>query len=322
MMQFYQKRDFGALIGDTFTFFKTYGRNYFRNYFLINGILLILLVVVFILFYREFASQIFDGNADGQSYYFETYFNENQGILIFVFGITFILFVAIFMMNYIFPVLYMKRASFTGKFNISSDEMLADIKSQTPKIFKLILGMMFVVAPLSLLVFGVTYALVFIFIGIFLMLFVFPVFMNFVNFIMFDYLHTNRGFFESLSYAMRAQFSYPNGRENSPFWKYWGSVIVTYLIINVVVSAFTMIPMFFMIFQAIAMEEQGHSVDNPFEGTMGIIFFVFYGISMLASFILMNILYVNSGLMYYDSRTDLHRKVDFEEINLIGKHEE
>lgn len=37
MMQFYKKRDFGALISDTFTFFKENGKNYFKNYILLNG---------------------------------------------------------------------------------------------------------------------------------------------------------------------------------------------------------------------------------------------------------------------------------------------
>jgi len=35
----------------------------------------------------------------------------------------------------------------------------------------------------------------------------------------------------------------------------------------------------------------------------------------------MNMQYVNSGLMYYDSRTDLHQKTELAEIETIGTHE-
>jgi len=42
---------------------------------------------------------------------------------------------------------------------------------------------------------------------------------------------------------------------------------------------------------------------------------------MLLSFLLSNLLYVNAGFMYYDSRTDLHQKVELEEIDTIGINE-
>jgi hypothetical protein len=35
----------------------------------------------------------------------------------------------------------------------------------------------------------------------------------------------------------------------------------------------------------------------------------------------MNLNYVNAGLMYYDSRLDLHRNEDFTEIESIGINE-
>ena len=148
--------------------------------------------------------------------------------------------------------------------------------------------------------------------------------MNVVNFLLFDYFHTKKGFFESLSYAFRAQFSYPDGKEKSPFWKYWGSMMVTYMIINIVVSIFTMIPLFIIMIKIFTVLDENSSSaasQNPFEGGLGILFFVIYGFSLLASFILMNVIYVNSGLMYYDSRTDLHRKVDLTEIDSIGTRE-
>ena len=145
--------------------------------------------------------------------------------------------------------------------------------------------------------------------------------MNVVNFLMFDYFNTKKGFFESLSYAVRAQFSYKNGREKSPFWKYWGSTIVMYFIIQTIASIFTMIPMMFIFGGMMTIPETGELQQNPFEGPMGIVFFLFYGFSLLVSFVMINVIFVNSGLQYYDSRTDLHRNIDLSEIDTIGTHE-
>ena len=75
MFEFYKRRDFGGLISDSFAFFKIYGKNYFKNYFLINGLILILMMVLAVVGYREFFSQMFGSNMEGQSRYFEEYRN-------------------------------------------------------------------------------------------------------------------------------------------------------------------------------------------------------------------------------------------------------
>ncbi|QOW10752.1 DUF4013 domain-containing protein [Kaistella flava (ex Peng et al. 2021)] len=321
MMQFYQKRDFGAFISDTFAFFKEHGKNYFKNYLLINGILLILMVIIFVFGYREIFSQMMGSNTSGQNYYFEAYFQENSVMLILVSTIVFILFLAVTMISYSYPILYLKRLTETGNKNIKADEILSDLKNNIGRFLKLFLGLFFIVTPLAMIVFGLSVVLMFILIGFFLLILLGPALVNVVNFLMFDYFNTNKGFFESLSYAVRAQFSYKNGREKSPFWKYWGSTIVMYFIIQTITSIFTMIPMMFIFGGILTVPETGEFQQNPFEGSMGIVFFLFYGFSLLLSFMMINLIFVNSGLQYYDSRTDLHRNVDLSEIDTIGTHE-
>lgn len=318
-MEFYKKRDFGSLISDTFQFFKENGKNYFKNYFLINGLLLILLLVIVIFGYREIFSQIFGSNIEGQSYYFEQYFQENTAVLVVVSIFIFLLFLAVSVINYSFPVFYLKRLSENGNKNIKADEILGDMKKNGKRMFLLFLGLFFIVTPLALFIIGVSYLLVFILIGLVILLFVFPSILNVVNFILYDYLHTNKGFFESFSYAIRSQFSYKHQREKSPFWKYWGSTIIMYIIIQVITSIFTIIPMFIMMFSAFTVVPGKGSAENPFEN-LGLMFFVVYGVAILVSLILSNIIYVNAGLLYYDSRTDLHRDKNFQEIDTIGEH--
>lgn len=320
MMQFYKNRDFGTFISDSFGFFRLYGKNYFKNYILLNGLLLILMVVVVIFGYRELLMQIFGSNMSGNSSYLENYFEDNLGMFIAVGLLTFVLFVVLMIVNYLYPVFYLKRLA-AGETKISMDDILNDFKNNAKKIGILCLGMIFIVTPPAFIVLGVSYALVLVLIGIPIMLFVFPTVMNIVNFLMYDVFNSNRGFFESLSYSIRAQFSYANGREKSPYWKYWGATLVLFIIMYVITTIFTMIPMIIFFATMMTTEPDGNFEQNPFSGAMGILFFVMYGFSLLVSFFLSNLMYVNSGLIYYDSRRDLHQQVELAEIDTIGSNE-
>lgn len=315
MMQFYKKRDFGELIGDTLGFLKRYGKNYFKNYLLINGLLLVMMLVLVTVGYREFFMQLFGGNLGGESFYFESYFQENMGVLITVTVLCFILFCAVALINYAYPIFYMKRLSETGNANIKVSDILSDLKQHSGRILKLFLGLMFVVTPLSLVLVGFSYVLILVLIGIFVLLLVIPALVNAINFLMFDYFHTSKGFFASLSYALRAQFSYPDGNHKSPFWKYWGSVVVLYMIINIVSSIFTIIPMVIGFSGVYLYEGDAETSSEP---VMFTILLVCYAFALLFSIIMSNLIYINAGLMYYDNRTDLHRKENLQEIDTIG----
>lgn len=302
---------------DSLGFFRVYGKNYFKNYILLNGLLLILLVVVVIFGYRELLAQIFGGNLSGNSSYLENYFEDNIGMFIAIGILTFVLFTILMIINYLYPVFYLKRLA-AGEQKISMDDVLKDFKSNAGKIGILCLGMIFVVTPLSFILVGVSYALIFIIIGLPILLFVFPTVFNIVTFLMYDYFNSSRGFFESLSFSIRSQFSYPNGREKSPYWKYWGATTIITIILYIITTIFTMIPMFVFFGAIMTTEPDGNFERNPLTGTMGILFFVLYGFSLLVSFFLSNLMYVNSGLMYYDSRRDLHQQVELAEIDKIG----
>lgn len=320
MMQFYKKRDFGTFITDSFTFFKLYGKNYFKNFILLNGLLLILMVVVIIFGYKEFLGAFFGSTMGGQSYYFEQFLNDNLGMLILCGVLLFILSTALMTINFLFPVFYMKRIA-EGKTDIKADDLLSDFKSNGKKVAAAYFGLTFLVLPVAFVIFGISYILIFVIIGLVLMLFVGPTLLNIIIFLCFDYFNGKRGFFESLSYAVRSQFSYPNGREKSPYWKYWGATTIMTVLFYIVSIFFSSVPMilFFMKLSTTAPDAQFES--DPFKGSFGIVFFIVYGISSIISTLMMNVLYINSGLMYYDSRTDLHQKMELAEIDTIGINE-
>ena len=316
-MEFYKKRDFGSIISDTFQFFKENGKNYLKNYFLLNGLLLILLMVIAGLGYREIFSQVFGSNTEGSGHFMEQYFQNNTEILILVGVIVFFLILMISVLNYSYPVFYLKRLSETGNKNIKADEILGDMKSNWKRLAVLFLGLFFIVSPLALIVLGISYLLIFVLIGLVILLFVGPTIFNIVNFLLYDFLHTKKGFFESLSYAMRSQFSYSHQREKTPYWKYWGSTLIMYIILQVITSVFTMIPMIMLLTSSMTVQNSGDGISESF----GIIILVVYSIALLVSLVLSNIIYINAGLMYYDSRTDLHRDQNMIEIDSIGENE-
>nr|WP_315034828.1 DUF4013 domain-containing protein [uncultured Chryseobacterium sp.] len=320
MIQFYKKREFGTFISDSFNFFKLYGKNYFKNYILINGLLLILAAIVVIFGFREIFGQLVGSNISGETYYFERYFSDNAGMLVIVSLLMFLLLFLLAIINYLYPVFYLKRIS-QGAEKVKTDEILDDFKKNAGRIGKLCLGMMFIVGPMILFLVGFSYILVLIIIGLFLILLLYPTIFNVTTFLMYDYFNSTRSFFESLSYSIRSQFSYPNGSEKSPFWKYWASSFVMFIIMYMATSVFTFVPMIFFYGSIITSTPDGSFEENPFTGAMGIVMFIFYGISMIFSFFLSNLMYVNAGLMYYDSRADLHQKVELAEIDTIGINE-
>jgi hypothetical protein len=63
------------------------------------------------------------------------------------------------------------------------------------------------------------------------------------------------------------------------------------------------------------------SSGDVFGSGLGVFMIVVQIISMIVSMILTNAIFINSGLMYYDSRTDLHRREDLNEIETIGQRE-
>lgn len=318
-MQFYKKRDFGALISDTFNFVKLYGKNYFKNYFVINGLLIILMAVLVFFGFKNFFSLIFEG-IGGNSASIGRYFLENIMQIIFTFLFIFLVFILISVVNYSYPVLYLKRLTETGNKNITVDEIMSDVKKNIGKIFKLFLGFVFIIIPLYLAVYGLSYTVTYRIQGLYFLLFVFltPVMTNVVNFLIYDYFNREKGFFSSLSYAIRSQFSYQQYNQKSPFWKYWGTTMILYILQQVVAYALAFI-LVFIIILSLGLSLNMSSAET-FYITLGLTVMA-YPLIIIISLIMSNFISLCSGLMYYDSRTDLHREMDLTEIDSIGRDE-
>ncbi|AQW94258.1 hypothetical protein AB2S31_06525 [Elizabethkingia anophelis] len=314
MMQFYKKRDFGALVSDTLNFFKLYGKNYFKNYLTLNGGIIILLVVVIVIGFGDFFKQAFGSNTNGEAYLFQDYFQQNQGLLIGASVLSIILIILLSLISYSFPVLYMKRLAETGNSKVTMNEMIEDIKKNLKKFFIFFIGSVFILTPLFIFAFIISSFLMIILIGFLLILACIPVMVNIINFTLFNMYNTNDGFFSSIGKAFRIQFS-------KDFWKYIGSTFIIYLLINVVTTIFAFIPMMFLygyILTTVSTTPDAIGSDSSF---FMILMAIVYAVSIACTIVLNNLIYVNAGFMYYDSRTDLHRNVTFSEIDTIGSGE-
>ncbi|MCL1033898.1 hypothetical protein [Elizabethkingia anophelis] len=314
MMQFYKKRDFGALVSDTLNFFKLYGKNYFKNYLTLNGGIIILLVVVIVIGFGDFFKQAFGSNTNGEAYLFQDYFQQNQGLLIGASVLSIILIILLSLISYSFPVLYMKRLAETGNSKVTMNEMIEDMKKNLKKFFIFFIGSVFILTPLFIFAFIISSFLMIILIGFLLILACIPVMVNIINFTLFNMYNTNDGFFSSIGKAFRIQFS-------KDFWKYIGSTFIIYLLINVVTTIFAFIPMMFLygyILTTVSTTPDAIGSDSSF---FMILMAIVYAVSIACTIVLNNLIYVNAGFMYYGSRTDLHRNVTFSEIDTIGSGE-
>lgn len=315
-MKLYKKRNFSALLNDTFLFFKKNGKNYFKNYLILNGLVLIAMVVLFVLGYKNFLSVFFEGNLNGQEAYFENYFSENLFQVIVIGIMVVLLFFTMLIFNYLYPIFYMKRLAETGDRKIKLDHILGDIKANLGKVFKFIIGGIFILSPMALIIFGVTYILVFILIGILLMFVITPFITNVLSFHMFDYFNTNRGFFASLGYAVRSQFYESNGGK-TPFWKYIGTALVLHIIIQIVTGVITGVSIAIFVIQNIIGADTSTEINS---NMIAVFISVGYSVMVLVSLFAMNLVHVAEALMYYDSRTDLHRLEELSKIETIGSH--
>lgn len=319
-MQIFQERNFGNLVSDTFNFFRIYGKDYFKSYFIINGALLLIMTLLSIFFYREFFMQIFVANAGGESYLFESYFSNNWPILVLVGGIAFILLFIIAVVVYTFPIFYMKRLG-ENQAKISTDNLLTDMRKNVGKFFMFCLLTVIIVMPVMMIFIAISSFLMMILIGFFLFILMMPAFYNVLYLTLYDYMSTDKGYFAALSYSARSVFGNMFDSSRTKFWKYWGSTLVLGIIIYIISMAFSMIP-YFMIIGNMSLNPNYDQINDPstiFSGVMGIVFFVSYGISVLISSIVYNLMAVNAGFMYYDSRKDLHRELDINEIDTIGQ---
>ena len=213
------------------------------------------------------------------------------------------------MLNYAVPVIYMELYAKNKGNNFETKDILAKFKSNFGRILVFFLGLIFLITPLLMLVFVLLVLLCFILIGIPLLLLAVPTAVSWITLSFYEYLNHDKGFFESLGSGFR--------HIKNQYFPNVGSLIIMYIIIQIGMSVFTIIPyMFGMV--SIMTSTQDQTATNDSLSTLKIMLTIVMVISILMSYILNNLLLVNQGLVYY-SRREFDENISSQDsIDLIG----
>lgn len=312
MVQLYKKRNFSSLINDTFSFFRTEGKSYFRGYFIINGGLLLVLMLLMYLVGKIFFDGIFSGIGNPRSDEFiETYFASNTGLFVGAGIFTGIVAVVLTLLSYSFPVFYLNLLEKKQKPSVSL--LLSALKAKTGRLVIFALLWLVTFLPILMLL-GVFSILLFaIIIGIPVAFILFAAAWCWMCLAFFDYLNNNTGYLRAMINGWEMLFS--------NFWHYAGVTAIFYVIVTILHSIISFIPYIFGIFSIIGAD--GFDSSNPesfsFFGLMMLITFM---LSMLLSYILGNVLFVNQGIIYYTAREEKNNHSLHSEIDLIGTDSE
>jgi hypothetical protein len=316
MFELYKKRELGDCIGDTFGFFKKFGKHFFKIFFVINGAFLLIsgaLVYWFLKTNFDFLSQNNFKNSN-PNYPFE-YFNNNYPMFI-GFGIIFFIVILILsIFNSAYPVLYLKLIEQNKTNNFTLEDVVKVFRQNIWKIIKFSLGMLFIVVPVLIIAIIVMFMLCFVIVGIPLIFISIPAFFTFINLSFYTYLTEEKGFFESLNHA------YILLTQN--FWTTIGTTFLVMIMVQTVQMSITMAFYFMGIFLLIITEVGKASIGtNPLETSpllpvfVSLIFIVMFTFSHIFN----NILMVNQGIIYYSLGSD--EKTSVREIELIGSNNE
>ncbi|WP_035655900.1 hypothetical protein [Flavobacterium filum] len=309
MFQLFKKRNFSEYISDTFLFFKENGSHFFRNYFIINGALLILLVALSYFVFKVYFELIFSNIGSTSTNFLDDYFNNNVGLIIGVFIVFFLLILFVSLVNYTFPVLYLKLLEQHKGQHFDTKEIIDEFKSSFGKVVIFFLVIFLLSITVGLLIMGLLVAMMFILIGFVVAIILIPALIAFVQFSFYEYMNAEIGVFDALGKG------YSKLTQN--FWPIVGSTIIMYVIIQIVVSIFSVIPYVIGIASMFTSLENQSSQEEAFS-TFGIMMVIVMCISILLSYILNNLLIVNNGVIYYSLREENENKNTINDIDLIG----
>ena len=287
IFQFYQKRDFGTLISDTFNFFKIYFRDFFKNYLIINGaIIFSFIVIVFLLFGTSF-TQFVNSLDMGYASAFWTLF------FVFVLAMFIILFVSCF------PLAYVGVAEENSERNVfSATEIFNKIKPM--------LGRMFLFGFISFFILTIPFLIILLisyFIPIIGPLLAQGVIGVFVGQLMIFYVKDKMGYFEAISKVFDIL--------KEDFWTKIGATLVMNMISSLIMMVVFVIPFVISIFGVLTGIESDLSEGMLIGmGLLGVI----WGIAFILVFILSNINTFLQLMIYYNSQQDKQTYLDLEQI--------
>lgn len=312
--QLFKERNFSENISDTILFFKQNGKLYFKNYLLINSPFLILLSIIFFFlgkFYMDFVLNLFQNPGNSANTYFETYFADNF-VLFISLGILLFLLVSVFsMISFSFPAIYLDSISKYQKNEINVKIIIQAYKENAFRLFKFLIGLIFIIIPLLLIFMIVNGLLCIILIGFLLLFITIPACSSYISLVFYDYLITKNRFFSSLQNGL--------GYLTDNFWTHILTTIVIMVILQILQGIVTMIPYFIGIIYFYAMGTELQNNPENMTSLIAIFLGVIIVISIVFTYLCNNFLFISQGLQYFSHIEAVEGNTQTNEIDTIGK---
>lgn len=315
MTTLFKKRNFSDMLGDSFNFFKQDGKHFFKNYFILNGIFLMLLIALSYFLFKVYFEALTSGmnpGGDQNLLFAESLFNNNFATIAIGAVLFIILMLFITLLNFAYPVLYLKLYEKNNGSNFQIDEMFSELKSKFWKILGFYLLSLVTIFPLVIILLAILVMLSIILIGIPLLIITIPLLFSLMSLSLYEHLNSDEGFFP----AIRKAFGYIFKQ----FWPIVGSTIIIYMLIQVILTIISLIPYIIGMISIFSNAEDISTNGADAFSTIGIVMTIVFAISILANYILHNLLMINQGMIYYNSREIIENKSSFNEIDSIGNH--
>lgn len=310
MFALFKKRDFGDYVSDTFQFFRQTGKHYLKNYFTICGVLLMVLAILtYFLFqvYLDFAMNF--GQINNNFEFIQGYAENNAFLIIFGAILIFLFIILLSMLTYSVPVIYMDLYAKNKGNNFDTKEILAKFKAEFGRILVFFLGLIFIITPLLMVIFVSLILLCFIIVGIPLLLFAIPTAISWITLSFYEYLNHEKSFFKAFSCGFK--------HIKNQYFPNIGSLMVMYIIIQIAMSVFTMLPYIFGMASVLTSTRNSAAPEDALS-SVKIIFIIIMVVSILMSYILNNLLMINQGLVYYSRIENEENISSIDSIDLIG----
>lgn len=320
--QLYKERDFGSYISDTLLFFRNLWKTYFKNFVILNGALLAILCLIFYFILKDFFSEIFSSNLSTTPSIF-----NNQNIVIYgtLFLIGLIVAIIFTVITTAYPIIYLRLVDKANKENrllikgfgddyetteITASEIFNEIKREFWKIVGFGFLAMITFIPIFFIYFIISALLSIIVIGLPFLILGIGAAMTWITQSLYCYLNDEyNGYFDAMGEGWRILFS--------KFWHIAGASTAMLFIVNMLTGMISFIPYMMGIFITLSAGKSMYQAETATPW-----FIAFYVLNTVSSYLLVNLSYINQGMIYYSSREVEEHVESYSEIDSIGKNEE
>lgn len=316
MFELYKKRELGDYIGDTFGFFKKFGKHFFKIFFIINGAFL-LITGALVYWFLSVNLQYLAGSNVPEPDSIQLFNSLNDNFPMFIGFVIFFIIIMVFLslFNSAYPILYLKLVEKNNNNDFTLQDILTIFKQSIWRIIKFSIGVVFILLPIMFIGIILMFLLCFIIVGIPLIFISIPAFFTLLNLSFYSYLNEEHSFFQSINHAYTLL--------KQKFWNTIGTTFLVMIMVQMIQGSITMffyfIGIFIFFISAIGNPD---FATKPFEGSSLLLTFIsaLFVVILALSYLFNNVLMINQGIMYYSLGSD--EKTSTRDIELIGTDNE